>query len=173
MSKKILIAYFSRNGGNYVGGKIVNLKVGNTEVAAKYIQELIGGETFQINPIKPYPVDYTETTEIAKQELKAKARPELKEKVSAMDSYDIIFLGYPNWWGTFPMAVFTFLESYDFSEKTIIPFCTHEGSGLGKSVADILQLCPKAKILDGLAIQGSAVGTSRNEVSEWLGKVKF
>jgi len=173
MLKKTLIAYFSRNGGNYVGGNIVNLKMGNTEVVAKYIQEVIGGETFQINPIKPYPVDYTETTEIAKQELKVKARPELKDKVSAMDSYDVIFLGYPNWWGTFPMVVFTFLESYNFSGKTIIPFCTHEGSGLGKSEAEISRLCPKAKILDGLAIQGSAVGTSRSKVSEWLGQVKF
>jgi flavodoxin len=85
-----------------------------------------------------------------------------------MADYDVIYLGYPNWWGTFPMAVFTFLESYDFSNKTIVPFCTHEGSGMGKSERDIEKLCPYAKILPGIAIRGSSVAGAGNLLHSWL-----
>ncbi|HEX3010705.1 MAG TPA: flavodoxin, partial [Syntrophomonadaceae bacterium] len=147
---KCLIAYFSRKGNNYVSGQIVNLPVGNTEIASNMIQEITGGDLFHIEAVNAYPEDYTETTEAAKQELQTNARPELTGHVGNMDSYDVIFLGYPNWWGTMPMPVFTFLEEYDFSGKTIIPFCTHEGSGLGHSEKDIAKLCPKAKLLKGL-----------------------
>jgi len=87
-----------------------------------------------------------------------------------MDDYDLIYLGYPNWWGTFPMAVFTFLESYDFSGKTIVPFCTHEGSGIGNSERDIKKLCPNAKLLPGIAIRGGSVGVADNLVHSWLKK---
>src|SRR5512145_3060339 len=132
-NKNALIAYFSRKGQNYRDGNIVNLPNGNTEIIAKLIHELIGGDLFEIKTTKQYPIDYTETTEIAKTELRTNARPELIGKVSNIDEYDEVYLGYPNWWNTCPMAVFTFLESYDFSGKTIIPFCTHEGSGLGSS----------------------------------------
>jgi flavodoxin len=128
---KSLIAYFSRKGNNIVGGKIVNLPVGNTEVAAKMIQKLTGSDTFRIDTVKDYPSDYNKTTDVARQELRQNARPELSGRMDNMDDYRVIFLGYPNWWGTMPMAVFTFLETYDFSGKTIIPFCTHEGSGMG------------------------------------------
>ena len=95
---------------------------------------------FEIITIKPYPEDYYEATRVAKDELKKNARPELIQAIKNMDDYDIIYLGYPNWWGTFPMAVSTFLESYDFSGITIIPFCTHEGSGIGRSEQDIRKL---------------------------------
>ena len=121
---KILIAYYSRKGNNYVAGRIVNLSVGNTEVLAQKIQSLTKGDLFQIDTVKKYPDDYTEATHVAKQELRENARSELVDFVSNMDDYDVVYLGYPNWWGTFPMGVFTFLESYNFSEKTIIPFCT-------------------------------------------------
>ncbi|MHB8107112.1 MAG: flavodoxin [Candidatus Cryosericum sp.] len=165
---KCLIAYFSRKGNNYAGGRIVNLSVGNTEVAAKMIQEMAGGDLFRIEAVDAYPADYTETTEVAQQELHANARPKLTGHVENMASYDVIFLGYPDWWGTMPMPVWTFLEEYDFSGKTIIPFCTHEGSRLGHSEKDLAKVCPAAKLLRGLAIKGSMVRSAQKDVSEWL-----
>ena len=167
---KCLIAYFSRVGDNYVDGNVVNLPVGNTEIAAKMIQKLTGGDTFQIRTVKDYPVGYNETTEVAKQELRQKARPVLSSRVDNLDDYGVIILGYPNWWGTMPMAVFTFLEAHDFSSKTIIPFCTHEGSGLGRSEDDIRQLCPTAKLLKGISINGGSVQIAENDISAWLRK---
>jgi flavodoxin len=168
MEKKSLIAYFSRKGSNYVGGSIVNLPIGNTEVIANKIQELTGSDMFEIETVKSYPKDYTETTNVAKKELRENARPELTEIVDDMDSYDVIYIGYPNWWGTMPMAVYTFFESYDFSGKTIIPYCTHEGSGMGSSERDIKKLCPNAKVLSGLAIQGGSVKNAAGTIKSWL-----
>jgi flavodoxin len=167
-NKKCLIAYYSRKGNNYAGGNIVNLPIGNTEVIAKKIKGFIGGDLFEINTVKPYPVDYTETTNVARDELRKNARPELSGTVKNMDDYTVIYLGYPNWWGTFPMAVGTFLVSYDFSDKTIIPFCTHEGSGIGSSERDIKKLCPRATVLPGIAIRGSSVAGADNSVEKWL-----
>ena len=163
-----LIAYFSRTGDNYVNGSIVRLSVGNTEAAARMIQELTGGDTFQIRTVKDYPLGYNETTEAAKQELRQKARPELSSRVDRMEEYGVVYLGYPNWWGTMPMAVFTFLEAYDFAGKTIRPFCTHEGSGLGRSEGDIRKICPGAKVLKGLAIRGGSVHGAADAISAWL-----
>jgi len=167
-SSKSLIVYYSRKGENYLNGNIVNLTVGNTEVVAKKIQSLTGSDLFEIDTVKPYPNDYTETTNVAKDEKRGNARPKLTATVENIDSCDIIYLGYPNWWGTFPMAVFTFLESYDFSGKTIIPFCTHEGSGIGSSERDIKKLCPDAKVLSGLAIRGGSVNSADNIIKSWL-----
>ncbi|MGE5380610.1 MAG: flavodoxin [Methylocystaceae bacterium] len=167
---KCLIAYYSRAGNNYVSGQIVNLRVGNTEVAANMIQKMTAGDLFHIETMNAYPADYTETTEVAKQELRDKTRPELTDHVENMASYDVIFLGYPNWWGTMPMAVFTFLEESDLSGKTIIPFCTHEGSGLGHSEKDIAKLCHNAKVLKGLAIHGSRVNDAQKDIADWLDK---
>lgn len=167
---KNLIAYFSRKGANYVGGSIVNLPVGNTEVAAGIIQELTGGDRFKIDTVKDYPSGYEKTTEVAQQELRQDARPELSGRVDHMADYGVIFLGYPNWWGTMPMAVHAFLETYDFSGKTILPFCTHEGSGMGRSESDIRKLCPGAKVLKGIAIRGGSVQEAGNEIAAWLRK---
>ncbi len=167
-NSKSLIAYFSRRGNNYVGGSIVNLPIGNTEVAARKIQKLTGSDIFQIRTVKSYPEDYTETTNVAHEEQRRNARPELTETVDNMDSYDVIYLGYPNWYGTMPMAVFTFLESYDFSGKTIVPFCTHEGSGMGSSERDIKRLCLNAKVLSGLAIRGGSVERADKDITNWL-----
>jgi flavodoxin len=163
-----LIAYFSRPGNNYVGGNIVNLPVGNTEVVAKMIQEITKGDLFHIEVVNAYPGDYTETTEVAKQELRTNARPKLTRHLKNMASYEVIFIGHPNWWGTMPMPVFTFLEEYDFSGKTMASFCTHEGSGLGQSVTDIKKMCPHSTVLEGLAIRGGDVKNAQNEVSGWL-----
>jgi len=165
---KSLVAYFSRKGNNYVGGSIVNLPIGNTEIIAKKIRELTGSDLFRIETVKTYPDDYTETTNVAREEQSQNARPELTDRVNDMDSYDVIYLGYPNWYGTMPMAVFTFLESYDFSGKTIVPYCTHEGSGIGSSERDIKKLCPKARVLPGLAIRGGSVARADKDLSNWL-----
>jgi flavodoxin len=165
---KSLIAFFSRKGNNYVGGRIVNLAVGNTEVAAETIQKLTGGDLFRIDAVKPYPSDYEETTEVARQELRQNARPELSGRVGDMGDYGVIFLGYPNWWGTMPMAVYTFLEAYDFAGKTILPFCTHEGSGMGHSESEIRKLCPGATVLEGLAITGGSVHRAGDQIAAWL-----
>jgi flavodoxin len=165
---KILIAYYSRRGNNYTSGGIVNLAIGNTEIAAKAIQKLVGGDIFHIDPVKEYPVDYEKATQVAQAELRQGSRPVIKGRVEDMSRYDVIFLGYPNWWGTMPMVVFTFLEAYDFASKTILPFCTNEGSGLGHSESDIKKLCPKAKVLKGLAIRGSAVKGAAGDVANWI-----
>ncbi len=170
-NSKSLIAYFSRKGNNYVGGSIVNLPTGNTELIAKKIQELTGSEIFKIKTIRSYPEDYTEATNVAKEEQRENARPELTELVDDMDSYDVIYIGYPIWYGTMPMAVFSFLETYDFSGKTIIPFCTHEGSGMGSNERDIKKLCPSANVLSGLAIRGSSVERADKDVANWLKKL--
>jgi flavodoxin len=165
---KILTAYYSRRGNNYTSGGIVNLAVGNTEIAAKAIQKLIGGDAFRIDTVKEYPADYEKTTQVAQAELRQGARPEIKGRVDDMSGYDVVFLGYPNWWGTMPMAIFTFLEGYDFTGKTILPFCTNEGSGLGHSESDIKKLCPKAKVQKGLAIRGTAVKDAEGDIADWI-----
>jgi len=165
---KILIAYFSRRGNNYLNGRITNLAIGNTEIVAQKIQKLMGGDLFEIKPVKQYPEDYYETIEIAKEEKRKNARPELANRLEDISSYEVVFLGYPNWWGTMPMTVFTFLESYDFSGKNIAPFCTHEGSGLGSSERDIKKLCPNANVLPGLAIRGSNVNRADKDIQNWL-----
>lgn len=165
---KVLIAYFSRRGSNYVAGSVVELEKGNTEVLAEKIQALTGGDLFHIEPVTEYPNDYYKLTEIAKEELQNNKRPELTSKVEDMSQYDTVILGYPNWWGTFPVAVMTFLESYDFSGKTIFPLCTHEGGGIADSIKDITKLCPASDVKSGLAIYGHAVKTSNIKVENWL-----
>lgn len=168
---KSLIAYYSRKGNNYVSGSVVNLPVGNTEVVTKMIQEMTESDIFHIDTVNSYPEDYTETTNVAKKEQDGDARPELSNHIKNIDSYDVIFLGYPNWYGTMPMALFTFLEEYDLSGKTIIPFCTHEGSGMGRSESDIKNLCPKSTVLKGLPIRGGSVHETGKDVSNWLQKL--
>lgn len=165
---KILIAYFSREGNNYVGGSIVNLPVGNTEVAAKMVERLTGGELFKIDPVKKYSGDYTACTEEAQKELRANARPELTAYPESVGQYDTVILGYPDYWGTMPMSVWTFLEKYDFTGKTILPLCTHEGSGMGRSESDIKKLCPGANVGKGLAIRGGSVKGAESEIEHWL-----
>lgn len=155
----ILIAYFSHTG--------------NTREIANQIHDCVGGDLFEIVPVDPYPTDYDTVVDQAKQELEQGYRPPLKTKVENIDSYNVIYLGYPNWWGTIPMAVATFLESYDFSGKTIVPFCTHEGSRLGRSIEDITELCPQSTILKGLAIRGSSVKNAQDDVSAWLRELEM
>ena len=168
--EKILIAYYSRKGQNYVNGSIKNLAKGNTEIVAEFIQKAVGGDLFEIDTIKNYPIDYTECTEVAKIEIQQKTRPELKKYLPSIDEYEKIFLGYPIWWSVPPMAVATFLEHYNFSGKKIIPFATHEGSGLGGSINYLKKICPSAEILSGIAIHGADAKNSETEVSAWAKK---
>lgn len=163
-----LIVYFSRNGNNYVSGSIKKLTVGNTEVVAKMIKELVDGDLFQIVPVIEYDEDYNICIEEAKQDLQNNARPAFKDGQVNLDGYDTIYLGYPNYWGTMPMHVFAFLESYDFSGKIIKPFCTHEGSGMGSSERDIKNLCPQAKVEKGLPVQGGSVGSAKKLIEKWV-----
>ena len=163
--QKILVAYFSRTGENYGVGSV---KQGNTSIIADMIAQKTGADKFEIARAEAYPKGYDDCTKEARRELGANARPKLKTAAPALGGYDVIFLGYPNWWGTMPMAVWTFLESYDFAGKTILPFCTHEGSGLGYSERDIQKLCPGAKVVKGLAIKGSQVQRAGKDIEAWL-----
>ncbi|PWL46822.1 MAG: flavodoxin [Clostridiales bacterium] len=165
--QKILVAYFSHRGENYFNGKLVNLTVGNTELAAKLIAEETHGDLFEIKTVKKYPFVYQECTIEAQNELRVGSRPALAEGVD-ISGYDMIFLGYPNWWGTMPMPVWTFLEAYDFSSKIIFPFCTHEGSGMGKSERDLKEICPMTKVLKGLPIRGTEVKDAERTIKAWL-----
>lgn len=169
---KALIAYFSRKGDNYVSGNIVNLPVGNTKVAAEKIQALTGGDLYEIQTVRTYAADYTECTREAQQEQRDGARPALATPLPALDSYDTIYLGYPNWWGTCPMAVFTFLERCDTAGKRVLPFCTHEGSGMGGSERDVRGACPDATVLPGLAIQGGGVSRADAAIARWVEDAK-
>lgn len=163
-----LIAFFSRGDENYVNGEIKNLELGNTEVAAGIIQRLTGADLFKIEPVQSYAKDYNECIAQAKEDQGRDARPQLTAYPESLDRYDVIYLGFPNYWGTMPMAVFTFLEHFDFTGKTIRPFCTHEGSGMGSSVKDIRRLCPGARVATGLAIRGGNAGKAEEEIEKWL-----
>lgn len=168
MSRK-LIAFYSRADENYVNGVIKMLDRGNTEVAAGIIKELTDADLFKIEQIQPYSKNYNECITQAQADQKRDARPELTSYPDNIDDYDIIYLGFPNYWSTMPMAVFTFLEHFDFSGKTIKPFCTHEGSGMGSSERDIKRLCPDAKVDNGLAIHGGSVNRSKKDIETWIG----
>ena len=152
--KKVLVVYYSRSG--------------NTRAVAEHIQKTIGSDIFEIKPLRVYPEDYRGTTDAAKEEKDANARPTIQSCPANIEQYDIVFLCYPNWCATMPMFFFTLLENNDFSSKTIIPVCTHEGSKMGTSVDDIKKLCPKSKVLDGIAIRGSESRTSQDEVNKYL-----
>ena len=170
--KKILIAYFSRTGEQYSVG---NITEGNTAIIAKMIANKTGGDLFEIKVKNDnYPKGYTELTEYAKSEKQQNARPEIVGKVDNFEQYDIIFIGFPIWWGDKPMPVYTFIDSYNFNGKNIVPFCTHEGSGFcGTQGMDKTG----AKILKGLAIYGHTAQNDRQQadkqVSEWLKGLSF
>ncbi|MGN1004170.1 MAG: flavodoxin [Oscillospiraceae bacterium] len=165
---RALIAYFSRADENYFSGALRTVETGNTETAAKLLQELTGADLFKIDPIQPYSKDYNECIAQAQDDQRRDARPELKAYPDSLDGYATIYLGYPNYWGTMPMPVFTFLERFDFTGKTIKPFCTHEGSGLGRSESDIRRLCPGARVERGLAILGSSAAQAGSALKNWL-----
>ena len=167
--KKFLVVYFSRTGEEYNVGRITK---GNTAIVAEYIAQKTGADIFEIKPATPYPDEYEACTELAKRELESNTRPALAKNIDNLAQYDTIFIGYPIWWGALPRVMITFLESNDFSGKTIIPFCTHGGSGLAGTEREIADTCPNAKILSGLAVVGKDAQNDfsavQKDVDTWL-----
>ena len=165
---KTLIAFFSRADENYFGGAMRYVKVGNTEIVVNSMKELIDADTFKIDMKDPYSPVYLTCIDEAKKDLRADARPELTNYIESINQYDTIILAYPNYWGTFPMAVATFLERYDFSGKTILPLCTNEGSGMGSSERDVRKYAKGSEVRNGLPITGSRAADSKGAVEKWL-----
>ena len=170
MNGKKLVVYFSHTGENYNVGYI---EEGNTAIIADMIAEATSADKFEIVPEKEYPTDYNECIEIAQQEKRANARPAVKGDI-AIEDYDVIFLGYPNWWGELPMCVYTFIEKHDWNGKTVIPFITHEGSGMGGTDSKIAKATAGSNTLvgKGLAVQGKVAQENRTSakksVDNWL-----
>lgn len=153
-ARSVLVAYFSWSG--------------NTKVIAEQIAGQTGGDLFEIKTVKDYPREYRPCTEVAKKEKNENARPELKKEMKDMDKYDVVFVGFPNWWGTAPMAIWTFLESYDWQGKTVIPFCTHGGGGEQDCFSDFVKHAGKARTKKGFITNGGQVNTAEPQVKKWL-----
>lgn len=165
---KNLVVYFSHAGENYFGGALQVIKKGNTEVIADKIQAMLGCEKFKIETEKEYPIGYHDCCDAALAEQKAGELPKLKSDLTSIDEFDNIILCSPCWWGTMPQAVFSFLNQHNFAGKTIYPLCTHEGSGMGRSEADLKAVCSDANVEVGLAIQGSTVMSADDKLKKWL-----
>ena len=165
---KTLIAFYSRADENYFGGAMRYVKVGNTEIVCNLMKELIDADSFKIEMKQPYSPVYMTCIEEAKRDLRAGARPELVALPESIDGYDTVVLAYPNYWGTMPMAVFTFLEAFDFAGKTILPLCTNEGSGMGSSERNVRRYAPGADVRKGLSILGSAAAEAGPQAERWL-----
>lgn len=163
-----LVAFYSRADENYYGGAMRYISVGNTEKVAHMIAEITGADLFRIEQQTPYAADYNTCIAQAKADKQAKARPALVTLPENLDDYDEIYLGYPNYWGDMPMAVYTFLENYDWNGKTVHPFCTHEGSGLSGTEHNIQNACNGAVVTSGLAVHGSHVDVARTAIERWV-----
>lgn len=161
-----IIVYYSRRGENYWNGTIRNLEKGNTEIAAELIKKAVGGDLFEVKTVKEYPKDYYACIDEARRELRENARPELKA-LPEIHAYDTVFVGYPNWWGTMPTAMFSLLEKFDWTGKRVIPFCTNEGSGMGTSERELAKLCRGAILVPGLSIHGAEIEQSGQKISDW------
>ncbi len=172
---KKLVVFFSHTGENYNVGII---EKGNTHIVADMIADATGADRFEIVPSKAYPRDYNECIEIAKKEKQANARPAINGDVKIED-YDVVFIGYPNWWGEVPMCVYTFIDKHDWNGKTVIPFITHEGSGMGGTDRKIAAACKGADVAvgKGLAIQGKVAqenqASAQKSVNSWLSELNI
>ena len=169
--QRVLVVYFSRADENT--GGVGYIEKGNTKILAEMIAERTHGDLFEIKTVKPYPKEYRPATEAAKQEKEENARPEIVGEMPDLSKYDVVFLGYPIWWSDMPMPVYTFLDRENFAGKIILPFCTHEGSGLSdtqRSIADVT----KADVREGFALQGHIAQKSpeeaRTALYEWMSK---
>ena len=167
---KQLVVYYSRKGENHMPGGIQVLSKGNTEYAAEYIAKALNADIFEIDTAKPYAPDYRACCMEAVTEAKAKARPEIREFLEDISGYDTIFVCYPCWCGTAPMCIFTFLEHYDWTGKTIVPLCTNEGSGLANSERDIAASCPGVIMAPGLDIKGHLCKENEAMLAAWAKK---
>ena len=165
-----LIIYYSRKGQNYWNGSIVDIKKGNTERVAEFIQKAVGADLFEVETVKKYDADYMRCTEEAQAELRQNARPELERYLDDISGYDNIVVAGPCWWGTYPCAVFTQLEKLDFTGKKVFPVMTHEGSGQAGSAAALKKYCKGATVGAGLAIRGADAAKSEAQVAAWAKK---
>lgn len=165
---KTIIACFSRRGENYVSGTITELIKGNGEIIVDIIRQYCDSDIFKIEPVEGYPYDYHQCTARAKFELQKQIYPKITNYIHRFEDYDRVILVYPNWWSTLPMGMFTFLTMHDMKGKQIYPICSHEGSGLGRSVEDIRRLCPDSVVHEGLAVQGSKVNNSQNIIRKYI-----
>ena len=172
---KKLVVYFSHTGENYNVGVI---EKGNTHIIADMIADATGADRFEIEPVTRYPRNYNECIEVAKKERNRDARPAVKRDI-AIEDYDVIFIGYPNWWGEVPMCVYTFIEKHNWTGKTVIPFITHEGSGMNGTDRNIAMACEGATVAVGmgLAVQGKTAQTNQalaqQSVKQWLEGLGF
>lgn len=169
--KRVLVVYFSHQGETYTPDGIVMQQEGNTELMARKIISHLGkGDEFRIETVKPYPVNYQECCDVAKAEKESEAMPELKAVVERIDDYDVIFIGYPIWCGTYPRAVAAFIDkmSQGLNGRIIIPFSTNEGSDWGDSMNDLKAALPGSTFYPGLALRGSKVAQSESQINEWL-----
>ena len=170
---KVLIVYFSRTGENYNVG---NVEVGNTAIMASYMKEYLHADSFEIVPVNKYPDSYDECLKVATKEKDEDARPTIESKINDISKYDTIFIGYPIWWGEIPQIVYTFLEEYDLSGKTIIPFNTHEGSGSAGTYNIIKNKLSKSNVnTNGFALQGKVARTDKGkeETIHWLKELGY
>ena len=166
---KALVVFFSHAGDNYAVG---NIKVGNTKIVADYISEFTGADQFEIVTHKYDGMAYKPLCDLAKEEQQNGELPPFEGSVD-VSKYDVIFIGGPVWWGTYPQVMFTFFKKYDLNGKTIIPFTTHEGSGLGSCVKDVKKAYPKATVEQGFSIYGHDVRTGKERVEKWLKKLGY
>ena len=167
---KVLIVFFSHAGENYNVG---NIKVGNTKLVADEIQKVTGGDEFEIVANKNYDLPYNDLVNVAKDETEKGEKPSFKGEVKNIDDYDTVFIGGPIWWGTYPRVMFTFFDKYDLNGKTIIPFSTHEGSGLGSVVEDLKTLYPNATFKEAFSIYGTETRKDLSKVDKWLKRLDF
>jgi len=166
---KNLVVYFSMpdnvdNSTVVIDGEIL----GNTQYMAYVIQETVGADIFRIEPETPYPTDHDTLVDLAKEEQNDNARPKIKDTIENFDTYENIFVGYPNWWGDMPMILYSFFDEYDFSGKTIIPFNTHGGSGFSGTISTIKELEPNANILEGKSISRNDIQDAEQEIVDWV-----
>lgn len=164
---KNLVIFYSRRGQNYVNGEIVDLKRGNAELIAAYIQKALGADLFELETVEPYSLDYHTCTEEAKKEVREKARPKLKNQLTSLSDYENIFVVGPNWWGVYPMAIYTQLEALDFTNHHVHYVVTHEGSGLGGVPRTMKESCKGAILGESLAVQGSNAPRAEATVAQW------
>ena len=167
---KVLIVFFSHAGENYNVG---NIKAGNTKLVADEIQKVTGGDEFEIVADKNYDLPYNDLVNVAKEETEKGEKPSFKGEVKNIDDYDTVFIGGPIWWGTYPRVMFTFFDKYDLNGKTIIPFSTHEGSGLGSVVEDLKTLYPNATFKEAFSIYGTETRKELSKVDKWLKRLNF
>lgn len=165
---KSIVIYFSRADENYFGGRYRYIDKGNTEVVAEYIKDICGADLFKVERKTPYSANYNACIREAQDEQRKGERPALKNYLADIAEYDVIFIGAPVYWGTMPQPMFTQLEKLDFAGKTVMPFCTHEGSGLAGIPSDVKDIAKGATVKQGLAIVGSDVGSSKNKVEKWI-----